>query len=158
MAADIFLKLGDIKGESQDARHKDEIEIHSFSWGITNPATMHGGGAGAGKANFHDLSVAHNIDKASPMLLQACATGRHLPEAIISHRKAGQSQQDYLVVKLNDVIVTGVTQSGMGGQPGLETVTLSFGKVDFEYRTQKPDGSLEDPINFRFDLRANRVG
>ena len=78
MASDIFAKIGDIKGESLDSKHKDEIEVLSFSWGVTNSASIgSGGGGGAGKATFQDLSFHHGIDKASPGLLRACATGEH---------------------------------------------------------------------------------
>jgi type VI secretion system secreted protein Hcp len=65
----------------------------------------------AGKANFRDLSIAHKIDKASPLLMPACATGTHLKEATITHRKAGKGQQEYLVIKMNDIIITGVAPS-----------------------------------------------
>ena len=124
MASDIFAKIGDIKGESADAKHKDEIEVLSFSWGVTNGATIGaGGGAGAGKATFQDLSIVHTIDKASPLLLKACATGEHLKEATITHRKAGKGQQEYLVVKMNDVIITGVVHGG-SGEGSSETVSL----------------------------------
>lgn len=159
MASDIFAKIGDIKGESRDARHKDEIDVLSFSWGVASsgvPAS--GAGGGAGKPAFQDLSIVHNIDKASPLLIKACATGTHLKEAIITHRKAGSGQHEYLVVKLNDVIITDVSHTGTGGQPAPETVSLSFGKVDFEYRFQRPDGSLDAPISFKFDLKTNQVG
>ena len=140
MASDIiFAKIGDIKGESQDDKHKDEIEVLSFSWGVTNAGTIAaGGGGGAGKATFQDLAIVHNIDKASPLLLKACATGTHLKDATITHRKAGKGQLEYLVVKLNDVIITGVTHSGGGGQPLSENVSLAFAKVDLEYNRKSP--------------------
>ena len=152
MPSDIFAKLGDIKGESLDAKHKDEIEVLSFSWGVANtvaPGT--GGGGGAGKATFHDLSFVHHIDKASPLLLKACATGTHIKEATITHRKAGKRQQEYLIVKMNDIIITGVTHGGAAGQPdtGSEMVTLTFAKVDLEYKPQKPDGSLDAGVSFQ---------
>src|SRR5215468_8830003 len=84
MASDIFAKLGDIKGESIDDKHKDEIEVLSYSWGVSNAGSMnYGTGGGEGKASFHDLSFAHKIDKASPVLMQACATGVHLKDATI---------------------------------------------------------------------------
>ena len=160
MPADIFAKLGDIKGESIDAKHKDEIEVLSFSWGVTNtvaPGT--GGGGGAGKAAFQDLSIVHHIDKASPLLLKACATGTHLKEATITHRKAGKSAQEYMVVKLNDIIITGVTHGGAAGQTdtGSEMVTMTFAKVHLEYKAQKPDGSLDAGISFKYDLRNNKT-
>ena len=157
MASDIFAKIGDIKGESRDVKHKDEIEVLSFSWGLTNAGVLApGGGGGAGKATFQDLSIVHNIDKASPRLMLACATGAHLKDATITHRKAGKGQQEFLIVKLNDVIITGVTQGGTSGQTGSETVSLAFAKVDLEYRPQKPDGSLDAGIHFKYDLKANK--
>jgi type VI secretion system secreted protein Hcp len=159
MGSDIFAKIGDIKGESLDAKHKDEIEVLSFSWGVTNSGTMTtGGGAGAGKATFQDLLIVHNIDKASPDLLKACATGTHLKEATITHRKAGKGQLEFLTVKMNDVIITGVTHGGATGQPYSETVSLAFAKVDLEYKPQKPDGSLDAGIHFKYDLKANKEG
>ena len=88
MATDIFAKIGDIKGESADAKHTDEIEVLSFSWGVANsPPTGSGSGSGAGKATFQDLSIVHGIDKATPELLKACATGLHIKDATITHRR-----------------------------------------------------------------------
>jgi len=159
MPLEIFAKIGDIKGESLDAKHKDEIEVLSFSWGVTNTASAGpGGGVGAGKASFQDLSIVHTIDKASPRLLEACATGKHLKEATITHRKAGKGQLEYLIVKMNDVVITAVTHGGPAGQPAPETVSLAFAKVDFEYRPQKPDGTLDAGIRFMYDLKASKVG
>jgi type VI secretion system secreted protein Hcp len=159
MASDIFAKIGDIKGESVDAKHKDEIEVLSFSWGVANSGSVGGGGGGgAGKATFQDLSFIHKIDKASPLLMRACATGAHLKEATITHRKAGKGQQDYLIVKLNDIIITGVTDGVASGQAGSETVGLAFAKIDLEYKPQKPDGSLDTGIHFKYDLKANKEG
>ena len=128
MATDIFAKLGDIKGESLDDKHKDEIEVLSWSWGVTNAVSVSGTGAGQGKASFHDLSFTHKIDKASPVLMQACATGAHLKEATITHRKAGKGQQEFLVIKMNDVIITALmnAESRDGGRA--ETVSLAFAK------------------------------
>jgi type VI secretion system secreted protein Hcp len=157
MAADIFAKLGDIKGESIDDKHKDEIEVLSYSWGVTNAGSMSfGTGGGEGKASFQDLSFTHKIDKASPVLMQTCATGVHLKEATITHRKAGKGQQEYLVIKMNDVIVTGVTHGGTGSDGSSENVTIAFGKVNVEYKPQKPDGSLDAGIHFKYDLKAQK--
>jgi type VI secretion system secreted protein Hcp len=158
MATDIFAKIGDIKGESTDAKHKDEIEVHSFSWGVTNTASVSPGGGGAGKATFQDLTIVHHIDKASPALLRACATGKHLKEAIITHRKAGKEQQEYLIVKMNDVIITGVSHGGTAGQPYSESVSMAFAKVDLEYKPQKADGSLDAGVHFKYDIKANKDG
>ena len=157
MASDIFAKIGDIKGESLDSKHKDEVEVLSFSWGVTNDAAIKTGG-GAGKATFHDLSFVHAIDKASPSLLKACATGSHLKEATITHRKAGKGQQEYLIIKMNDVIITGVSLSDSSGGVGSENVTMAFAKVDFEYKPQNSSGSLDAGSHFKYDIKANKEG
>jgi len=158
MAADIFAKLGDIKGESLDDKHKDEIEVLSFSWGVTNSWSMaHGSGGGEGKASFHDLSFTHKVDKASPVLMQACATGVHLKDGTITHRKAGKGQQEFLVIKMNDVIITSVTHGSAGSDGNAtENVSIAFGKVAVEYKPQKADGSLDAGIQFKYDLKAQK--
>jgi len=159
MATDIFAKIGDIKGESLDDKHKDEIEVLSFSWGVANSGSAApGGGGGAGKATFQDLSIVHGIDEATPELLKACATGLHIKDATITHRKAGKGQQEYLIIKLNDVTITAVSHAGAEDQPYAESVSLKFAKVDLEYKPQRPDGSLDPGLHFKFDLKANKVG
>jgi len=160
MAADIFAKLGDIKGESLDSKHKDEVEVLSWSWGVSQTGTPGtGGGGGAGKATFNDFSFLHRIDKASPNLLKACATGEHIKEATITARKAGKGQQEFLIIKMNDVIVTSVAVSGSGDTAAtVESIALRFGKVDLEYKPQKADGSLDAGVHFKYDIKANKVG
>src|SRR6185436_7756711 len=108
MASDIFAKIGDIKGESQDDKHKDEVEVLSWSWGVTQSGTMACGG-GEGKASFNDFNFTHFVDKASPVLMKVCATGEHIKDATITVRKAGKGQHEYLVIKMTDVLVTSVS-------------------------------------------------
>jgi type VI secretion system secreted protein Hcp len=159
MASDIFAKIGDIKGESVDDKHKDEIEVLSYSWGVTNSGSIGGGGGGgAGRATFQDLSIVHKIDRASPNLLKACATGQHLKEATITFRKPGKQQPEFLIIKMNDVIVTGVAHGTTSSETGSETVNLKFAKVDWEYKPIKADGSLDAGIHFKFDLKTSKVG
>ena len=160
MASDIFAKIGDIKGESFDDKHKGEIEVLSWSWGITQSGTMaHGGGGGEGKANFNDFNFTHHIDKASPVLMKACATGEHIKDATITVRKAGKGQQEFLIIKMADVIITGIAPSGAGdGAATAEHVAIQFAKVDLEYKPQKQDGSLDAGVHFKYDLKAQKEG
>ena len=158
MAVDVFLKLGDIGGESADSAHKGEIDVLSWSWGIAQSGTMaSGGGGGAGKASFSDLSFMHNFDKASPAIMTACATGTHIPEATLISRKAGKGQQEYIIYKLTDILVTGVQSSGSSEHP-VESVSMQFAKVDIEYKPQKPDGSLDAGVHFIYDIKGNKEG
>ena len=158
MASDIFAKLGDIKGESLDSKHKDEVEVLSWSWGVNRTGSIaHGGGGGEGKASFNDFNFTHHIDKASPVLLKACATGEHIKEATITVRKAGKGQQEFLIIKMNDIIITSVALSGAGDAAATaESVALQFAKVDLEYKPQKADGSLDAGVYFKYDIKATR--
>ena len=160
MASDIFAKIGDIKGESLDAKHKDEVELLSWSWGVSQSGPIaSGGGAGQGKASFQDFQMTHVLDKASPNLLRACATGEHIKEATITSRKAGKSQQEFLIIKMKDIIITSVHPSQNAGDGGLvENVSLKCAKVDLEYRPQKADGSLDVGLHFKYDIKANKEG
>ena len=158
MAVDVFLKLGDIKGESTDAKHAGEIDVLSWSWGVSQPGTAaSGGGAGAGKVSFSDLNFTHNVDKASPLLMKACATGQHVKEATLVSRKAGKGQQEYLIIKMSDVLVTGVQPSSTGEHP-MENVSVKFAKIDLEYKPQKADASLDAGIHFIYDIKTNKAG
>ena len=158
MALDTFARIGDIKGESLDAKHTGEIEVLSWSWGVMQTGTLAHGGGGAGRASFQDFTFTHHIDKASPLLMESCATGTHIKDATIAVRKAGKGQQEYLVILLTDVLVTSVMPS-LDSEQGAthEAVTLQSVKVDLEYKPQNPDGSLDAGIHFKYDGKANRV-
>ena len=160
MATDIFAKIGDIKGESLDAKHKDEVEVLSWSWGVSQSgSTSPGGGGGQGKANFNDFNFTHKVDKASPVLLKACATGSHIKEATVTVRKAGKGQQEFLIFKMSDIIVTSVNPSGSGDSATMaESVALQFAKVHLEYKPQKADGSLDAGLHFKYDIKGNKEG
>ena len=160
MATDIFARIGDIKGESADDRHKDEIGVLSWSWGVSQSAPTAGGsGAAAGKVAFTDFNFTHRIDKASPVLMRACATEQHLKDATITMRKAGKGQQEYLIIKLTDVLVTNVQLVAAGDDAATaENVALRFGKVELAYKPQKPDGSLDADVLFKFDVKSNKEG
>jgi len=160
MAASIFARIGTIRGESHDARHKDEIEVLSWAWGLSQSGTLNqGGGGGTGKVSFQGFTFTHHVDKASPLLMKACATGEHIKEATVTVRKAGKEPQDYLLVTMSDVLVTSVSTSvDVDGDGALEVVALAFAKVDLEYKPQKSDGSLDTGVHFKFDLKANKVG
>ena len=160
MAVDIFAKIGDIKGESLDSNHKDEIEVLSWSWGVQQSGTMaFGGGGGEGKASFNDFNFTHHVDKASPVLLKACATGEHIKEATITVRKAGKGQQEFLIIKMNDILITSVNPSGSGDSAATaESVAMQCAKVDLEYKPQKADGSLDAGLHFKYDIKGNKEG
>jgi type VI secretion system secreted protein Hcp len=158
MAQDIFLKLTGIEGESPDSEHKNEIEILSWSWGITQESNMHtGSGGGAGKATVHDLIFEHFVDRASPNLSKYCLTGKPISEALLTVRKAGGSPLEYLKIKMSEVIVSSVHPSGSSSEERIrETIGLSFSKVTEEYVVQNAQGGSGGTVTATFDIKGNK--
>ena len=159
MAVDIFIKIGDIKGESQDDVHKDEIDVMNWSWGMTQTGNMHaGGGGGAGKVSVRDLSFTKYVDKATPTLMMLCSNGKHIDKVTLTVRKAGgESQIEYLLIHLEEVIVTAYDTGGSGAEDRLtERVTLNFAQVRVDYQPQKADGTKDGGlIKYGWNIRTN---
>jgi len=159
MAGDIFLKLKDVDGESTKDGHDKEIEIESFSWGESNPTSFaQGGGGGVGKVSIQDVHFTKAIDKASGNLAQFCASGKHLGEALFTFRKAGDKPQVFLKVTLTDVMISSFQISDSSGGSTLphESVSLAYGKVQFQYFAQKKDGSMEPEQKYGWDIVAHK--
>jgi len=144
---DLFAKIDDIKGESQDARHKDEIDVQSFTWGgIINTVSTVGGGGGAGKSKACPVNVLKiRTDKATPLILQAAASGKHFKEATISVVKNGDKALQFATYTFSDVVITS----------GGDSFNFAFTKVEVEYVPQKADGSADATISFGWDFAAN---
>jgi type VI secretion system secreted protein Hcp len=137
-----FLKIEGIKGESKDKLHPDEIELDSVAFTVNGGgAGASGGGGGAGKVAVHDISFTHKVDKASPVLFQAAATGKHFQKATISFSKVKKGKEsDYLVIKLTNVDVSSVQQGVSEKQTPTESVTLNFSKVSETYYSTDAKG------------------
>lgn len=159
MAVDMFIKIGDIKGESPDDKHKDEIDVLSWSWGMSQSGSTHyGSGGGSGKVNVQDISLTKWVDKASPVLMKMCCNGKHYPEALLTVRKAGENALEYIKIKMEDVLISSVQTGGGKGDDRLsENVTLNFAKVSVDYTPQKKDGSGDAAIKMGWDIAANKA-
>lgn len=159
MAVDMFIKLDGIKGEAQDAKHKDEIDVLAWSWGLSQSGTMHmGGGGGGGKVNVQDLSFTKYIDKSTPILMQFCSDGTQFAKAVLTVRKAGKTPLEYVVMTMENVIVTAISTGGSGGEDRLtENVVLNFGIVNYDYTPQKADGSGDAAIHYGWNIAANEA-
>ena len=160
MALDMFLNMGaKIKGESRDKAQgpKGDIDILAWSWGMSQSGTTHtGGGGGAGKANFQDISVTKYVDSASNALMTALAKGSHIPKCVLLVRKAGEGQQKYIEITMEEVLVTSVSTGGSGGEDRLtENVTLNFAKVAFEYSKQDSKGGVGAGAPFTWNIAEN---
>jgi type VI secretion system secreted protein Hcp len=149
MAVDMFMKLGDIKGESTDKTHKDQIDVLSWSWGLSQSGTMHmGTGGGAGKVAVQDLSFTKYSDKASPPIMGACTKGTHIDKAVLTVRKAGGDDPlEYYKITLEGLLVSSYSTGGSGGEERFtEHVSLNFEKFHVEYQPQNAKGAKEGGV------------
>lgn len=160
MASDYFLKLDGIKGESFDSKHKGEIEIASFSWGLSNAGSIAaGGGSGAGRVSFQDFHFVKRSDSTSPNLMLSCATGQHIKKAVLTVREAANREgEDYIKLTLENVLVSSLEQKadvGEGSTP-TEQFSLNFAKIEFFERQQLADGKLGDWQGTSWDIKTNK--
>ena len=156
MAVDVYLKINGIPGESADSKHKAEIDVLSYSWGVTQTGTMsYGGGGGAGKANFGDFSFMMRMNKATPKLMESCASGKHIKLATLSCRKAGGKQLDYMIYKFHDLLISSYQTSASSEEP-MESISFNYSKMEMEYKEQDEKGGLKGPVGFKYDLKSNK--
>jgi len=160
MAIDMFINMGDkIKGESRDKVQgpKGDIDVLAWSWGMSQSGTTHmGGGGGAGKASFQDLSFTKFVDSSTNALMNALAKGTHIPKVVLMARKAGEGQQKYILITMEEVLVTSLSTGGSGGEDRLtENVTLNFAAVKVDYIEQKKDGSAGDKPSMNWNIAEN---
>jgi len=159
MALDMFLKLTGIQGESTDAKHKGEIDVLAWSWGLSEPVVSGGsGGGGAGRVKIENISVQKLVDLASPLLLLASAEGTHISDGTLTIRQAAKNGVEFLLFKMTDVLVTSVqvAASKEADRP-TESITLGFNKVEFDYSQIKSDGSLGPAEPFKWDVTAGKA-
>lgn len=155
MAACYFLKIDGIAGESQDKQHQGEIELESFSWGETHSAVTPGLTA-AGKVNIKDLQVTKRMDKASPLLMLAAASGQHFKSAVLTAQKSAELPQEYLTITLGDITVSSYQTEAPGADPWpVDQVSFSFSRIEMVYRPQRPDGTFDTPVSAGWDVTAN---
>lgn len=159
MSVDMFLKLGDIKGESRDDKHKEEIDVLAWSWGMSQSGSTHtGGGGGAGKVNVQDISITKYVDSASHILISSTCKGTHHKEATLTVRKAGDKPVEYIIIKMKEVIITSVSTGGSGGEDRLtENVTLNFAEFEYAYTPQDAKGAAGAAKEFKFNIAENKV-
>lgn len=158
MAVDIHIKIDSIEGMSEVKGFEKQIQIESFGWGMSQATSFKASaGGGAGKVNMQDLSFTHYVDRASPKLMEACCTGKHIKDAVLVCRKAGgDSAVDFFKLTLTDVIVSSVSPSGTGADTPMESVTLAFAKFEVEYQEQDNKGAKKGgAVKAGFDVQKN---
>jgi type VI secretion system secreted protein Hcp len=155
--ADVFLKIDSIPGESADSKHKDEIDILSYTQSFRQIINRTTGGGGTGKVSCGDITVLKNIDKSSPKLIEAVTTSKHIPKATLTFRTVGgKSQIEYYIVDLQDVLIAAIDQTDQPDPSKIvERVQLNPASFEFTYRQQKSDGSVGGEVKFGYDCLKN---
>jgi type VI secretion system secreted protein Hcp len=159
MAVDFFLKLDGVEGESADEKHKGEIDLESWSWGCSQSGTFAvGGGGGAGKVSMQDFSFTTSVSKADPKLVQACATGTHIKKAVLTCRKAGKEQQEYLQIIFTDCLVSSYQTGGAShSEIPNSHFSLNYAKMELLYKEQLASGQLGGVVKAGYDLKLNKA-
>lgn len=157
MATDTHIKFDGVEGESTHADHKGEIEVLSWTWDVQNDANLIGGGSGKGKAQPGKLVFTHTYDKASPVLAKKCAQGVHFGNVVITARKTGEGQKDFLKITMKEVLVTSVSPSGGSGGEIVETVAMSYAEIGYAYKPQDDKGGLGGEVKFSWNNKTTVI-
>lgn len=157
MAIDTHLKFDGVEGESTHVDHKGEVDILSWTWGVSNASHTAGSGSGKGKATAGDMHFTHLYDKASPILAKKCAQGVHFKEVVMTSRKSGEGQKDFLKITMKEVFITSVQPSGSAGGDIHESVSMSYGSIDFAYKPQDEKGGLGGEVKFGWDTKTTKI-
>ena len=159
LAVDMFLKIEGIEGEATAAGdgHDEWIEVLSFSWGASRPSTGTGRARGARRDSFSDLSVVKRVDASSPNLYVTSASGKRLPSAVLEVRKPG-TRMSYYTIRMENVRISSVSvSSSKDSAEPVEEVTLSYGKISWEY-VPPEDAGRGARHEAAWDLEANERG
>lgn len=157
MSTDTHIKFDGVEGEATHADHKGETELLSWSWGVSNAVGLPGTGSGKGKAEPQQLHITHLYDKASPVLAKKCAQGVHFKEVVLTARKSGEGQKDFLKATLKEVYITSVSTNGGSGGELHEQVSMSYGSIDFAYKAQDEKGTLGGEVKFGWNVKTTTI-
>ncbi|WP_335619121.1 Hcp family type VI secretion system effector [Limnobacter sp.] len=157
MKVDMFLKIGDVKGDSVDAKHKGEIELIRAKWGISLSSTNQTGRGGcAGRPELQALSITKYVDRSSPVLHALCCAGMQFEQAVLVKRKSGAVPLEYFKFTMKDVVISNVSMHlGESDQLDQETITLSFAEYVEEFIPQNADGSGGAAVRHGFNVAKN---
>ena len=160
MPSDIFMEIDGIKGESSDAKHKDQIEILSFNHGVNQSlggSTSSSGGALSGRCDHAPLSIVKELDAASPILALACSEGRHIKSVTLRLNRAGGAKEKFMEYKLSDVVLTSVSVNGGGGGLPTEQVSMVYEEINWNYVKQnRADGTAAGNVASGWSLKEDK--
>jgi len=159
----IYMKFGDVKGESTEGKHKDWINIESCSFGVvrsgTGAATSGAGGSTTGHAMFQDVSFHKPVDKATPLLFKHACKGLHAKEVCVDFTETNEKGEVmHMQLKLYDAIVSSQSISGQGHgghTHPTESLTLNFHKIWMSDAPKKTGSGLAAAVKYGWDVRKS---
>lgn len=157
MSIDSHLKINGIEGEATHKDHKNEIELQSWTWAVSNASSIAGGGSGKGKAVPGDFIITKKLDKASPNLSKFCVLGKHIPDVVLSCAKSGDGQKEFFKITFKEVLITSVQLSGSAGSEMMESVCLSYADVEEVYKPQDEKGGMGGDIKFGWNIKTTET-
>ena len=157
MATDSHIKIEGVEGEATHADHTGEIAVLSWQWGVNNASQGAGPGQGLGKSTGNDFSFDHLYDKASPVLAKNCAAGKHFPTVVLTARKSGEGQKDFLKVTMKEAFITSVKPAGMRGGEITESVSMTYKDIEFAYKPQDDKGVTGGEVKFGWNLATTET-
>jgi type VI secretion system secreted protein Hcp len=157
MAVDYFLKMDGIEGESEDEKHKKQIQVLSFSWGASNVSSVAGtGGSGAGKANLSDFSINMNFDKSTPELFKNLTKGTHFKTGTLEAVKAGSDGKPYLKVDFKELFCTSLSIAASSEIPSV-SASFSYNEIKIDYSAQNEQGNLVTTGAVTYNVKENKT-
>jgi type VI secretion system secreted protein Hcp len=151
--ADMFLKMHGVTGEAKDSEHKGEIDVVSWSWGMSAPTALNTGQAG-GKATVSELHIVKRVDQSSPTLMNFLKNNKLVSQAQLTVRKAGKTPLEYFRIELEKVRVTSLQTESLNEEL-VEKVSLGFVKIKVSYTPQDTTGAKGGGENiFETDAHA----
>lgn len=156
---DVFLTLDGIEGESQDAALSKQMQLMSWSWGLSNDGNFHmGTGGGSGKVAVQDITVTKRTDIATPSLVQACTKGTHIATGKLTFRKAGDDPIEYMTIELSQILISSISLGAAGGQDDslmYETLSLNFAQFVLTYNEQSETGATGANAVAKYNMPKN---
>lgn len=157
MSMDTHIKFDGVDGEATHQDHKGETEVLSWQWGVQNASVTAGGGSGKGKANAGEVHWTALYSKASPVLAKKCAQGTHFPTVTMTARKAGEGQKDFFKVVMKEVFITSISHSANSGGDMIDSVSMSYGEIEFAYKAQDTKGGTGGEVKFGWNVKTTKI-
>ncbi len=151
---DLFLKIDGVEGESKDLKHPGELQLLSCSKDVINSNAVGSAASSPGTSLWKDAFFTMRIDKSATKLYLACVSGERVKKALLTFRKQGKEQQEFLKITFSDVLISSFHLAGShdADETPVASFSFNFAQIEEEYRAQKADGSSGGAIKYSYAI------